>query len=164
MGEVSMATPILDGFELRNPFWVASAHFSDSRAAIQNWKHYAPAALTLKTTADKSRLTEVSQEKSRVLVPLETHKDPILREVRKDLSLNFFSDGPKTIELLSLSDTRELLTFAKSTLKDSKVGVSILMGEDYDAAAQLQNGCGSNLSTQILVIQAALLHVPVPST
>jgi len=47
-----------------------------------------------------------------------------------------FTDGPATLELLDLAATFSLTHIAQRILTDTKLGLSVLQGEDYGAIAK----------------------------
>ncbi|MCB8978723.1 MAG: nitronate monooxygenase [Ardenticatenaceae bacterium] len=102
-------------FTLSSPLWVASSHFTGNQAAIRHWVTQSPSAITLKTTSEK--LGGDGRSGHRTLQPIDSD--------------SFYCDGPKSLELLNLEATKKLLAFAKNMLPNSKIGISILLGEDY---------------------------------
>jgi dihydroorotate dehydrogenase len=102
--------------------WIASSHHTTNDAAIRGWKEINPAALTLKT----SKRTVVPEDKRSVRRTLY----PAISRYGK----SYYCDGPKQEELLTYEAAVDLLRFAKETLPNSLVGVSVISGGDEDYA------------------------------
>jgi dihydroorotate dehydrogenase len=117
---MSLNVNLFEGFELSNPIWVASSHLSESPKVLEHWQRITPSAITLKTT---SAMGGTGQGKR------------ILKQVGHEGSL--YSDGSKTKELLDYKTSSELLAIAKKLLPHTKVGSSILMGDNYNECLRL---------------------------
>jgi dihydroorotate dehydrogenase len=115
---------------LRNPFWIASAHYTHKDSVIRAWKEFEPAALTLKTT----HRYEGAEDKPTI----RQKTDQLLRRFGK----SFYCDGPKQEELLSYAQAAELLKVAADELPNTVVGTSVLAHRDQDYA-EVRRQCGS---------------------
>ncbi len=124
MNTITLEVKLFNNFILRNPIWVASSHLTADESSLGLWSPYKPAALTLKT----SSLVEGGEGTGG-----RTY-------VRLSQRASWFTDGPKKVELISGLRTKELLAFAKETLPETFVGVSILQDEDYGEFKQFAKG------------------------
>lgn len=128
MPEIELTTPLGKALTLRQPFWIASAHFSEKEAAIDTWAEILPAALTLKTA----------------------HKAPIENEEKKSirrktiefmgrLSRSYYCDGPKQKELITYERAADLLKYARQRLPETQLGISVICSaaQDYSELRQL---------------------------
>lgn len=127
---VDISAKVFENFVLRNPFWVASAHYSDNESAIRQWKSIKPAALTLKTS-HKSPPQEVK------------HPDSV-RQITAAMLPRFgrslYCDGVKQKELLTYEATAKLLACARESLPDTLVGISVVSGPEQDYS-ELRETC-----------------------
>jgi len=139
MPEIDLTAPIGEIFNLSQPFWIASAHFSEKESVIDTWAEIEPAALTLKT-AHKA--------------PIEDSKAKSIRsktsEFLNRFSRSYYCDGPKTKELLTYERTAELLKYARKKLPKTKLGISVICNaeQDYEqlrALCQEADYCELNL-------------------
>jgi dihydroorotate dehydrogenase len=106
----------LSGFELADPLWIASSHFSATPSVFKQWANFHPAAITLKSSS--VHFGGSGRGGKRLIIPL--HQNDL------------YCDGDKTRELLDIPSTYSLLQCAQSYLPTSKVGVSVLLGENYE--------------------------------
>jgi len=116
---------LFSDFEIRNPFWVASSHLTDSVKAISAFKPYNPSILTLKTTSEI--LSNQTSDKRRLFETLQS-----------DYAL--YCEGTKSKEFLDLEKTKQILEYCNQELPNTKIGVSVLLGEDYDHIQEELNG------------------------
>jgi dihydroorotate dehydrogenase len=114
--DISLATRVVDGLTLKDPFWIASAHFSEP-SMFKVWAEIGPAALTLKTTT-KIDLAE----------PDKKRKKGKIQELVGRYGRSYYSEAPKSEEFYPYSVTaEEHLARAKKELpSDTKIGVSVL--------------------------------------
>lgn len=116
MPHIDLTTHVGSALVLANPFWIASSHYSENVKMLNSWREYEPAAITLKTCTNMDR-TELENK-------------PLIREKTHRLlpryGRAFYSDGPKTKELKSYEEAKELLDSAKQVLEKTKVGISVL--------------------------------------
>lgn len=124
--EPDLSVPLFSGLALSSPFWIASSHLTENENAIRALQPYQPAAVTLKTTSER---TGGSGQGERLYRPLHVRAGA-------DKPHAWYCDGDKSRELLNLETTRRLLGTAKTAMPNTLVGVSILQGEDYDRAAK----------------------------
>lgn len=127
MIHVDLTTKIGDFFELANPYWIASAHYSHKESVIKAWEDLSPAALTLKTSDNK---------------PANESKGSVREKTQKILpryGRSFYCDGPKHEELLTYEATSELLKFAQEKLRYTKIGISVISSstQDYSRLRQV---------------------------
>lgn len=130
-----LTVELFGGWKLANPLWVASADLSHNEAGIKNFADLAlaPGAVTLKTTAPLKRTDFAATKKYTLHV--RTHRDPFEPRPRAQTQPTIYCDGPPDEEYLSIERTRALLKFAKSILPKTKIGISVLMGEEYQSIA-----------------------------
>ncbi len=123
--KVNLTATVGKLFNLRDPFWIASCHYTTNEGTIKAWEKFEPAALTLKTCTSNPE----TEKKNNVHYRLE---DSLHR-----FGKSIYCDGPKQKELLSYQVAIALLKFAKNRLKNTKVGLSVLAGdsEDYEKLA-----------------------------
>ena len=121
---INLRTSLFHGFAFKNPITIASSQWTENKSMIKRWCIYAPGALTIKTTLSN-------------IVP-EEDKRRIIRSLYKHggTSVNLYADGPKHIEYLTPEYTNDLIAFAKSELPETKVGASILLGDEYESIKQ----------------------------
>lgn len=131
MNDVDLTTTIGNVIKLANPFWIASSHFSENQSMIERWHEIEPAALTLKTCTRKDRI-----ETKRSIRTKTAHLVP-------RYGRSYYCDGPKSKELKSYEENKDLLQKAKRLLKTTKIGTSLLASkeEDYD---QLHDMCSES--------------------
>jgi len=121
MSEIDLTAPVGKALTLRQPFWIASAHYSERESVIDTWAEIQPAALTLKTA----------------------HKAPVAIEEKKTtrhrtiesmtrLSRSYYCDGPKQKELITYERTAELLKYALKRLPETKIGISVICNAAQD--------------------------------
>jgi dihydroorotate dehydrogenase len=121
MSEIDLASPIGNFLTLNQPFWIASAHFSEKESVIDTWADIRPAALTLKTSCK---------------APIEVKETKQIRrkttEFMTRFSRSYYCDGPKTKELITYERTAELLKYAREKLPDTRVGISVICDARQD--------------------------------
>lgn len=130
-----LSIQLFDNWTLINPFWVASADLSHNVAGLRRLSELEPppGAVTLKTTAPKKRLDFRPTKKYSTYVTL--HRDPFQSKPRAQSSPTLYCDGPPEEEYLSIPKTRDLLLFARDHLPMTRVGISVLMEENYEEIA-----------------------------
>jgi len=138
MIHIDLTAKIGKFLDLSDPFWIASAHYSNSKSAINSWKEIKPAALTLKTAhfPQSSETTRQVRRKLSTVVPR--------------FGRSLYTDGPKQAELLSFDAAHELAAYALKELPETKVGASVLASpeNDYGVFAERVEGvafCELNL-------------------
>src|ERR1700733_656736 len=95
---IDLAIPLLPDLVLREPFWVASCHFTSKESILKVWQNVRPAALTLKT----SKRLSIKEDKKQIhyrLFPKYGHST--------------YCDGPKHEEFLTYEATSLLLDQAR---------------------------------------------------
>jgi dihydroorotate dehydrogenase len=117
MSEIDLTSKV-GTLKLPEPFWIASAHRTQSKSAIRSWRAIKPSALTLKTS-----MREAPKEEK-----------PTVREQTfprlPHLGLSLYCDGPKNKEFLPYTKTAELLKYAVRMLPNTKVGISVVAGKE----------------------------------
>ncbi|MHC4090936.1 MAG: beta/alpha barrel domain-containing protein [Planctomycetota bacterium] len=121
-----LSVEVLPGLTLRDPFMIASSHWTASKQSLSSLAPFRPSALTLKTTSQRHGGDGKSYIGDRVRAKL--------RDSRQS-EFASFTDGPKTLELLDVPSTLLLTNDAKALLPSTAVGLSVLQGEDYSAIA-----------------------------
>ena len=120
MAEIELQAVVGDVLKLREPFWIASSHFTEKESVLKQWQDLEPAALTLKTCTNSNR---------------EEQKDSIRRKtlaIAPRYGRSYYCDGPKSLELHSYDQTADLLTKAKELMPKSQIGISVLATEKED--------------------------------
>src|ERR1051325_4132335 len=111
---IDLKTKVGDLLVLNDPFWIASCHLTTNKGAIDAWKQFMPAAVTLKSCTKNPEREKKQQIHFRLF--------PALQRFGRST----YCDGPKQIELLSYEVAAELLDYAKENLPNTKVGLSVL--------------------------------------
>ncbi len=123
---VNLTTEPIPGLNFKDPFMISSCHWTATENSLRSLVPFQPSALTLKTTSkvrggsggpDIGRRRKCKLEDSR--------------------GNNFasYTNGPATLELLDAAATHSLTCCARELLPESKVGLSVLQGEDYKGLA-----------------------------
>jgi dihydroorotate dehydrogenase len=125
MPAADLTTSVGTFLTLREPLWIASAHYSQDTSALAAWRDQgvAPAALTLKTS---QRTPPVENGKTTLRFATYPHFSRFGR--------SYYCDGPKHKEFLPYAATASLLTQAREILPSSKIGVSVLAHADENYA------------------------------
>lgn len=124
--DTTLQTEILPNLKLADPFMIGSSHWTANKQCFAALAAVHPVAVTLKTTSDAHGGDGRSY---------------IGQRIRDDLvgshgaTFGAFTDGPKTLELLDAPSTLVLTNHAKELLPTTKLGLSILQGDDYSALA-----------------------------
>jgi dihydroorotate dehydrogenase len=131
VSEIDLTTNIGKLLKLREPFWIASSHFTEKESILWQWAELEPAAITLKTCTCTDRT--------------EKHKRSIRRktlDIAPRYGRSYYCDGPKSVELHSYEEAAKLFKDAREILPKSKVGISVRggKGEDYN---HLLASCGA---------------------
>jgi len=125
----SLQATILPGLTIRDPFMIASSHWTSGEASIRKLSAFNPAALTLKTTSAKFGGTGTDGTRD---------KRALINQFGDTFAI--YTDGPKTLELWDLTTTSEMSRMAREVLgADCALGLSILQGEDYEDIASILN-------------------------
>lgn len=118
-------------WDLVDPFMIASSHWTATEAAFRQLASLTPSAVTLKTTSNSTGGTGNSVAsgegagRRRVFVDVLGHAGQ---------QVGRFSDGPKEVEFWNNATTAEYLATATRLLPSSRMGLSLLQGEDYSLA------------------------------
>jgi dihydroorotate dehydrogenase len=123
MNSILLKIRLTNGLELDDPFIVASSHLTDSEKAFQNLALIKPAGITTKTISEKYGGNQFTPKPSRILKQIKTWSGN---------ELGLYADGPKETELWGIGIAFDLLKKARIILPDTKIGISILQGENYD--------------------------------
>jgi dihydroorotate dehydrogenase len=106
---------------------VASSHWTSTEAAFRAFAPIQPAALTLKTTSAKGGDGKEAKGKGREKRDIKTSQGHWIAK---------YTDGPKELELWDLATTYEMTKAARELLPKTKLGLSVLQGENYKKAKQ----------------------------
>lgn len=117
-------TEVVPGLVLSDPFMIASSHWTESEVALKRLAPLSPAAVTLKTTSEAVGGPGIRFASSR-----ERHQ--VLNSLRSPIG--WYSDGPKGLEFWNLATTYTMLSVARGILPNTKLGLSVLFGEDFQA-------------------------------
>ncbi len=124
---VDLAVDILPGLTLSDPFMVSSSHWTANERAFRALAPFTPSSLTLKTTSERLGGSGT---------PVLARRDMRYLEDSFGRSFARYTDGPKTQELLDTATTACLVQQAVKWLPGTKIGLSILSGEDYSRLAK----------------------------
>lgn len=119
-----LETTIIKGLSLRDPFIVASSHWTENESRFRALATVNPAAITLKTT---------SQIKGGSGAPLGPGRE--MRALENVFGNKFatYTDGPSDLELWDLTTTYQKTSMARHILPgDCIIGLSVLQNENYD--------------------------------
>ena len=119
---MELRTVISPTFSLRDPFIIASSHWTANENAFKQFRTFEPSGVTLKTTSQAK-----GGDGSR---SLEQRRKSALEDSYGN-NFAFFTDGPKTLELIDIPATYHLTQIAKEVLPKTAIGLSVLQGEDY---------------------------------
>ncbi len=124
---MDLSVEVLPGLIISDPFMVAASHWTSNENALRALSLYSPGAVTLKTTS-----AHQGGDGKRLL------SDRDKRRLQDSFGNNFatYTDGPRTLELLDVPTTNRLVQDAQRLLPNTKIGLSILFGEDYAALAR----------------------------
>jgi hypothetical protein len=107
---------VLPQLVLRDPFIVASSHWTSTENALRQIASVSPAALTLKTTSQikgGDGIEAVGKKREwRYLVNAQGHR------------FGRYVDGPWTVEFWDIPTTFKMTQVARSLFADSKIGLS----------------------------------------
>src|SRR3990172_12141561 len=120
----NLETTIIKGLSLRDPFIIASSHWTENESRFRTLATVNPAAITLKTT---------SQIKGGSGTPLGPGRE--MRALKNVFGNKFatYTDGPSDLELWELATTYQKTRMARRILpSDCIIGLSLLQNEDYD--------------------------------
>jgi dihydroorotate dehydrogenase len=120
---VDLSTTITDGLTLRDPFMIASSHWTANERVFRILATVSPSAVTLKTTSERKGGDGEAFAKRDMRRLQNRFGDPFAT----------YTDGPPTLELWDIATTYKMTSIARSILKDSILGLSVLQGEDYKA-------------------------------
>jgi dihydroorotate dehydrogenase len=121
-----LTTNITSGLTLRDPFMIASSHWTSTEQGFRALAAVRPSAVTLKTTSERKGGDGKSFAKR--------DKRHLQDYFRSPFAI--YTDGPPTLELWDTVTTYEMTEIARKILPDSLLGLSILQGEDYAAIRQ----------------------------
>ncbi|MCC6545314.1 MAG: hypothetical protein IT392_12590 [Nitrospirae bacterium] len=124
-----LSCTIADNLVLRDPFMIASSHYTESESSFEALAPFSPAALTLKTVSNKSGGAGKKEEGL-------TRDKVILCYPEDGNRLGSFSDGPKRFELWDTPSCFKNIQTARRLLPDTKLGLSVAEGESYDEIAK----------------------------
>lgn len=110
-----------ENLELSDPFMIASSHWTSNETVFRRLAQVNPSALTLKTTSQKSGGSGEAFGNRRKFELVDTFGNPFA----------IYTDGPKTLELWDIATTYVMSSAAKKILPETKLGLSVLQGEDY---------------------------------
>src|ERR1041384_6357119 len=104
MGDLS--TTIADGLILRDPFMIASSHWTSTEKAFRNLASVSPSAVTLKTTSEKKGGDGEAFDK----------RDMRRLQNRYGDSFATYTNGPPTLELWDIVTTFKKTPINKNTI------------------------------------------------
>jgi dihydroorotate dehydrogenase len=118
MAEIDLKAQIGVALKLREPFWIASSHFTEKESVLKQWKELEPAAVTLKTCTNANRDDQKRSIRRKTL------------SIAPRYGRSYYCDGPKILELHSYEQTTDLLKKAKVLMPQSLIGISVLATKD----------------------------------
>jgi len=129
----SLKVRLNNGLELADPFIIASSHFTATKKAFEYLSVINPSAITIKTISKKHGGESHDKKEDRILKAVNNWNGNYI---------GIYADGPKKTELLGPGLAHDMINDAKKTLPKSKIGISILQGEDYEEIKNLlAKGC-----------------------
>lgn len=135
-----LATRIGAQLILRDPFMIASSHWTDNERSFQNLAPFRPSAITLKTISDKKGGGGVDSATIRAFGA----RDKVELRYPTVGHIGYYVDGPPAVELWDLPTFMTYVDKAAEILPDTKIGMSVLQGEDY---------IGISSSVQSLIVE-----------
>jgi len=124
---MDLSVNILSGLQLRDPFMIASSHWTSDEKAFRQLASVRPSAITLKTTSDlMGGDGRGRRDKHRLN---DSFGNPFAT----------YTDGPRTVELWDVATTYEMTRIAQRSLTDCVLGLSILQEEDYESVSKQLN-------------------------
>ena len=128
---MDLTVEIFPGLSAKDPLMIASSHWTASETALQQIALVSPAAITLKTTSARfGGDGKESAGRSREKRDIRDHYGHIIAK---------FTDGAKPMELWDIATTRTQSQLAKEIFPSSRIGLSVLAGEDYQHISKALN-------------------------
>ena len=124
---MDMTIEIIPGLILRDPFMISPSHWTATEKSLSKISPFCPSALTLKTTSivkGGSGNADIGRRRKSLLEDSQGNR------------FATYTDGPATLELLHPAATYSLTCSAQRLLPKTKIGLSVLQGEDYKALAK----------------------------
>jgi hypothetical protein len=112
---------------LRDPFMVASSHWSDNANSLKALRPVTPSAITLKSISDEGGTGSSAGIEKRTRFELRNANGHLV---------GYFTDGPKPFELWKLVALYEFSGRVGSDLPGTKIGLSVIEGQDYETVAK----------------------------
>lgn len=122
---------ITNTFSIHDPFMIASSHHTDNENSFDHLSEYAPSAVTLKTISNKHG-GGGNKERERGIKP----RDKVILRYPGGNRMGSFTDGPKKLELWDTPTCLQYLQLAKRLLPNTKIGLSVAQGEEYEVIAR----------------------------
>jgi len=122
MNDYSLKISFNNGLVLDDPFIIASSHLTDSAKAFEHLSPINPAAITTKTISKRFGGNKFTSKPPRTLKQISSWSNN---------NIGIYVDGPKETELWGIGIAFDLLIEAKRILPKTKIGISVLQGEDY---------------------------------
>lgn len=122
MKNISLEITFKNGLTLKDPFIIASSHLTDSVKAFEFLKPINPSAITTKTISKRYGGDKFTPKPRRTLKHIKSWNEN---------NIGLYVDGPKETELWGIGLAYDLLKEAKAILPETKIGLSILQGENY---------------------------------
>jgi dihydroorotate dehydrogenase len=122
MKNISLEFTFKNGLSLKDPFIIASSHLTDSVKAFEFLKPVNPSAITTKTISIRYGGDKFTPKPRRTLKHIKSWNEN---------NIGLYVDGPKVTELWGIGLAHDLLNQAKTILPETKIGLSILQGENY---------------------------------
>jgi dihydroorotate dehydrogenase len=127
--KIDCRVQLLPRLEVEECIGIPSCHFTGSIKNIDALAPLGVAFFTLKSTSIENGSTGKGKRLYRTLDEY-------------GMPASYFANGDKSLELLDLATTTELLVYAKKTCPTSKIGVSLTAGEDYSLIIPQVEACG----------------------
>jgi dihydroorotate dehydrogenase len=128
MTKPCLETSVVDGLTLNDPFIIASSHWTGTESVFRKLAVVNPAALTLKTSSAAGGDGKETTNRGREKKDIKGSSGSLIAK---------YTDGPKEIELWDLPTTYEMTRTARKLLPSTRLGLSVLKGEDYQACRQI---------------------------
>lgn len=122
MDKTRLKTRLVGNLELSDPFMIASSHWTSEEIAFRQLAAVEPSAVTLKTvsakTGGRGEMDYGKRDKIALVHPRDGH-------------FGYYADGPKALEFWDIINAIRYTQIAKRVLPKTKLGLSVLQGEDY---------------------------------
>jgi dihydroorotate dehydrogenase len=118
---------LMKGLVLKDPFMIASSHWTSSVQVFRQLALIKPSAITLKTTSEIKGEDGERGSGKREKRQLVDHSQHLFAA---------FTDGPPTLEFWDTTTTYRMTSEARKILPETILGLSVLEGENYQSICE----------------------------